>query len=323
MSAHAAADGDPRALLIALDWGTSALRAYLMGVNGAVLESRTEPWGIMQLPAGGFAAAFDGVTSEWRVRAPQAPVVASGMVGSAQGWSEAPYCPTPAGASELARALARAGGGRLAIVPGVVQRGDPPNVMRGEETQIVGAFAMHPELAEEGTLVLPGTHSKWVQVSDTKIRRFTTFMTGELFAVLSSASILGRLARDARRPLTPDGEREAFARGVTAARSATGGLAPMLFSARALVLTGALAAEASLSYLSGLLIGDEIRCGLSGGTRPRALIGEAALCDRYRSALALFGVDAVPVIADAAPAGLWSIAQHASLADTTRPSVVA
>jgi 2-dehydro-3-deoxygalactonokinase len=194
--------------------------------------------------------------------------------------------------------------------------------MRGEETQIVGALAAHPELAD-AVLVLPGTHSKWVETSKARIGRFTTFMTGELFAVLSGASILGRLARDARREATAEMNEEAFARGVAAARGASGGLAPNLFSARAQVLGGRLAPEASLAYLSGLLIGDEVRSGLAGGARPQALIGEASLCERYLAALALFGVEAVPVIGDAAPAGLWAIAQHASLAGTTTADVVA
>jgi 2-dehydro-3-deoxygalactonokinase len=323
MNAHAEGDATGPARLIALDWGTSALRAYLLGDGGGVLETRVEPWGIMQLPAGGFAAAFDQVTSGWRASAPGAPVIASGMVGSAQGWADAPYCPSPAGAAELAGALVGAGDGRLVIVPGVVQRGESPNVMRGEETQIVGALATHPELAADALFILPGTHSKWVQVSEGRIGRFTTFMTGELFAVLSSASILGRLARDAGRTLEDDAATEAFVRGVSAARSATTGIAPLLFSARARVLTGQLAPEASLEYLSGLLIGDELRCGLADGGRPRALVGEPALCARYVRALGMFGMDAVAVIADAAPAGLWAIAQHASLAGATGASFLA
>ena len=322
MSAHADADGARPPRLIALDWGTSTLRAYLLGEGGVLLDTRSEPWGIMQLPTGGFAAAFEGMTSEWRASAPHAVVIASGMIGSAQGWTEAPYCPAPAGAEELARALVRAGDGRLLVVPGVVQRGEAPNVMRGEETQIVGMLSMHRDLADDALLILPGTHSKWVRVSGARIVEFTTFMTGELFAVLSSGSILGRLARDSGRSAPPDMADEAFARGVKAAREAPQGIAPLLFSARALVLTGRLAAEASLEYLSGLLIGDEVRAGLASGRPPRALVGEPALCMRYQRALGLFGVEALPVIGDAAPAGLWQIVQHATLG-TTRPGVVA
>src|SRR5215213_2686736 len=98
-------DSAPR--LIALDWGTSALRAYLLGDDGTVLESRGEPWGIMQLPQGGFAGAFRHITRDWMTRAPGVPVLASGMVGSAQGWVNVPYCAAPAGTAELARAIVR------------------------------------------------------------------------------------------------------------------------------------------------------------------------------------------------------------------------
>ena len=108
-----------------------------------------------------------------------------------------------------------------------------------------------------------------------------------------------------------------------ASRSGTVGIAPLLFSARSLVLTGRLAPEASLEYLSGLLIGDEVRCGLAGGARPQALIGDPKLCERYLSAFGLFGVEPVPVITDASPVGLWTIAKHASLAGPTSTAVVA
>jgi 2-dehydro-3-deoxygalactonokinase len=311
------------ARLIALDWGTSALRAYLLGTDGVVLASRAEAWGIMRLPSGGFPAAFAAVTDEWRRLAPAIPVIACGMVGSAQGWVEAPYCPAPAGAAELARALVSAGGDQLLIVPGVLQQGIAPNVMRGEETQIIGTLVVRPDLSERSLLLLPGTHSKWVEIAEGRISEFTTFMTGELFAVLSSGSILGRFARDASGPPSVESARDAFRRGVLASRGSSGGIAPMLFSARSLVLTGHLAPEASLEYLSGLLIGDEIRSGIAGGARPHALIGDPALCERYQVAFGLFGVESIPVISDASPAGLWSIAQHARLAGPTSTAAVA
>jgi len=321
---HASTEGedDRSTCLIALDWGTSSLRAYRLGEGGAVLEARTEPWGITQLPPGGFSGAFEAVAADWRRRAPRAGVVASGMIGSAQGWEEAPYCPVPAGALELARNLVPAGGRALLVVPGIVQRGDRPDVMRGEETQIIGALCMHPELSSDSVLLLPGTHSKWAHVSGGRIRGFSTYMTGELFAVLSTTSILGRLAREAKCQPSPEQASDAFARGVLAARDAAQGIAPLLFSARALVLTGMLAAETSLEYLSGLLIGDEVRCGLATGAAPSALIGDAGLCARYRAALAVAGAGDVGIIADAAPAGLWEIAQHA-VAGATTAEVVA
>src|SRR5690242_68978 len=109
------------AALIALDWGTTSLRAYLLAADGAVLDERAEPWGIMRVPDGDFAAPFAAVTNAWRERRPALPAVAAGMIGSAQGWVQAPYCPCPAGAERLAAALVLAGGGALHVVPGVTR----------------------------------------------------------------------------------------------------------------------------------------------------------------------------------------------------------
>ncbi|TPG47235.1 2-dehydro-3-deoxygalactonokinase [Roseomonas nepalensis] len=300
-------DDAPR--LIALDWGTSSLRSYLLGDGGAVLDTRRLPLGIMQVEGGDFAGAFAKAAGDWRARWPGLPAIAAGMIGSAQGWVEAPYAPVPAGLDELARGLVPVPGAGLHIVPGVVQRGDAPNVMRGEETQIAGAL---PE-GGGGLLVLPGTHSKWVEVAEGRIRRFDTYMTGELFAVLRRHSILGRFVREEDPPPPDDVAREAFARGVAALRAEGASLSPLLFSARALVLTGGLPPEASLDYLSGLLIGDELRGGLAGHAGSIALIGDAALCARYETALAIFGVAGAGMPGDTAAAGLWRIAERAGL----------
>jgi 2-dehydro-3-deoxygalactonokinase len=309
--------------LIALDWGTTSLRAYLLAADGAVLEERAEPWGILRVPDGDFAAALGHVTREWRARWPALPAIASGMIGSAQGWVQAPYCRCPAGVDDLAAALVSAGGGVLRVVPGVTRAegSDPPDVMRGEETQIVGALALHPALAERSLVILPGTHAKWVAVAGGRVRDFATYMTGELFAVLRDHSLLGRPARDAGAAPDPAEAEDAFARGVLAARDSAHGVAPLLFSARALVLAGRLAPAASLEYLSGLLVGDELRCGLasplatpSGAGAPLpTLVGDPALCRRYAAALAVLGVPPPLVVEAAAPRGLWRIAERAGL----------
>jgi 2-dehydro-3-deoxygalactonokinase len=297
------------ARLVALDWGSSSLRGYLLGEGGRILERRAEPSGILQLPEWDFRGAFERITAGWLNESGSLPAIASGMIGSAQGWVEAPYVDLPAGAEQLARQLAPVPGAPLRIVPGLAQRGAAHDVMRGEETQIVGALAGEPALAD-ALVVLPGTHSKWVRLEGGRIRQFTTYMTGELFAVLRTHSILGRLApAESGDSATVDA---AFARGVAAAQRSAGGLAPLLFSARASVLVGDLPASASLDYLSGLLIGDEVRAGLATGRRPAALIGDPALCARYAAALEQVGVDDVSILADAAPTGLWVIAQYAS-----------
>jgi 2-dehydro-3-deoxygalactonokinase len=301
--------------LIVLDWGTSTLRAELLDDEGAVIDSRIEPWGILHTPSGGFGAAFRGVTGEWRAQWSELNTIAAGMIGSANGWVEVPYCAAPAGATELQAALSRLPDTSLHVVPGVVQRGNNADVMRGEETQIVGALDLDPRLAENSVIVLPGTHSKWAHVTDSRISAFTTYMTGELFALLRDHSILGRLAA---RQESVVAESAAFAHGVEVARKSPRGLAPVLFSARAAVLARDMNADDSLHYLSGLLIGDECCCALDSGAEPDALVGDATLCGHYQRALQLLGASDVPIIDGAARVGLWHLARGAGLIPTTK-----
>jgi 2-dehydro-3-deoxygalactonokinase len=300
----------PEPALVALDWGTTSLRAWLLDGGGLVLDSARTPRGIMQVAGRDFAGALAEVAGAW----PDVPAIAAGMIGSVQGWVEAPYLPCPASPGDLAGGLVQVPGRRLWIVPGVRRLGELPDVMRGEETQIAGAVALRPDLAEGGTLVLPGTHSKWVLVAGGKIETFSTFMTGELFALLRDHSILGRAA--ARPSPARDGD-AAFLRGVDAARAADG-IAPLLFSTRALVLTGGIAPTEALDYLSGLLIGDELRAALAAPRPDPLLIGEPALCARYSLALASFGIEDAKTVPDAAVAGLWRVATAAGLVQATK-----
>jgi 2-dehydro-3-deoxygalactonokinase len=305
------------ARLLALDWGTTSLRASLLGEGGVVLEQRQQPWGIQQLPEGGYVAALRGIAGDWLQALAGLPIIASGMVGSAQGWREVPYLPCPADAAALAAGLLgfEAWPGKLLhIVPGVRVATGTPDVMRGEETQVLGVLALQPALAQgRATLLLPGTHSKWVQLDAGRITALRTYMTGELYGLLAQHSILGRPAREAGGA-TPSGD--AFERGIAAVR-ATGspGLASLLFSTRTLVLAGQLSAAHSLDYLSGLLLGDELRSALAAPARlqPLLLVGEASLCARYQRALALFDVASQVAADGAAAAGLWHIARQAGL----------
>jgi 2-keto-3-deoxy-galactonokinase len=282
-----------------------------MDATGAAVAERAEPWGIMQLGARDFASVFAEVTSEWKAGS-DLPVIAAGMVGSANGWLEVPYCDAPAGASELAAGLRAVDGTRVHIIPGVSQRDPAADVMRGEETQAIGAIAMDDRLQYDALLIFPGTHSKWVHISNGKISRFSTYMTGELFSVLRNHSILGRLTDSSVKP-TAESAAAYFARGVRAARDSRNGTEALLFSTRSRVLMGDMPAEAAPEYLSGLLIGGELRSALADERKPAAVVGERALCLRYANALAAFGITKVPIIEDAAAAGLWAVACAAGL----------
>jgi 2-dehydro-3-deoxygalactonokinase len=311
------------AALIALDWGTTSLRAYLLDEHGAPLDSVSSSAGIMKLPDGGFDQVFDETCGAWLAARPGLPVIAAGMVGSAQGWLEAPYVETPAGAAALVAGLVQVtakNGATVNIVPGVLEPGALPNVMRGEETQIFGALAGDASLESEpdGALIgLPGTHAKWAFVRHGRIERFYTFMTGETFGALRDHTILGRTMRHADQPDTA-----AFLRGVDTAKNAGhAGMLATIFSTRTLGLTGQLAPEQQADYLSGLLIGHELRglnevlarqqSTLAGKTL--RLIGNDALCERYRAALARYGCDDAKTVAHATERGLHRIAAEAGL----------
>jgi len=314
-----------QAQLIALDWGTTSLRAYKLAAGGQVLEQRSLSSGIMQLPSGprmiagqmctdGFELAFDDACGDWLEAQPELPVIACGMVGSAQGWREAAYCDTPANVANLGTSLKV-----LRSLPGVIQRSPLPNVMRGEETQVLGVLQSLPADAGDNLLIgLPGSHSKWVEVADGCIVHFDTFMTGELFAILSEHSILGRTQQ---RGAAFDGQ--AFDRGVQVALSLDGEIGPLstLFSARSLGLTGELSATEQVDYLSGLLIGHELAALADVQRRRRnssdlpsiILIGNSQLCARYSRALDACGFAPVSLAEQATERGLWHLAEAAGL----------
>jgi 2-dehydro-3-deoxygalactonokinase len=289
------------AALIAVDWGTTTARAYLMSASGEMLDQRTAPLGIVKIRDGRFAEALQTLLGNWSNL--PVPRLACGMIGSRQGWCEAPYVSCPASFADLSRGLVSAGNGALQIVPGLITRNarNVPDVLRGEETQLFGAVGPH----ESVIAVLPGTHSKWAKVERGVIVDFRTFMTGELYAVLLEHSILGRMA-----DRTAAGEElsNAFDRGV-AHGLADCSLPHDLFAARTLALTGEIKGQEVAPWLSGLLIGCEIRDGrrMFPGTESVRLIGEDELCRRYEQALALAGMKSERGPSDAAAKGLWRI----------------
>jgi len=314
------------AQLIALDWGTTSLRAYRFDGDGQVVEARQLSSGILRVATdggatSGFERAFDEACGDWR-GAPASPIIACGMIGSAQGWREAPYLEVPASLDDLGRALTEvetASGAVLHIIPGLIARGPWPEVMRGEETQVAGVIegmidgeAVPTQAGADRWIGLPGTHSKWVRVRDRRIVQFHTFMTGEVFAALCAHTLLGRTMRP---PVAPD--LHAFDRGVAVARSpeSRAGVLSTIFSTRTLGLVGALPAEAQADYLSGLLIGHEIAALAQLGERrePIVLVGNDELCQRYRRALAAFGHASVTIASGATERGLWRVASSAGL----------
>jgi 2-dehydro-3-deoxygalactonokinase len=287
--------------MLAIDWGLSSFRAWRLAADGAVTATLTAPRGVNGLARDDFAATLAGLLSPWPGAA-AVPALLCGMVGSRQGWVEAPYAPCPARAHDIAAALIPLPGrpGSF-VVPGLSCRnGGVADVMRGEETQIVGLLSLLG--AGRHTLCLPGTHSKWAVVEDGAIVSFRTAMTGELFALMRRQSTLA--------PIIPDGggddDHDAFAAG--AARAADpGGLPHHLFGIRAGALLGDLRPEAAAAFLSGLLIGHEI-AALATGAATVHVVGSPALTGRYARALAAAGHGPVIHGEECAARGLAAIA---------------
>jgi len=307
------ADSDATTALLALDWGTTALRGARLDASGRVLEERSFGKGILNVPGGGFAAAFDDCFGDWALGSARACLI-SGMAGSKQGWVEAPYCACPAGFADVAAQLRWITDPALrlptAIVPGLnceLACGLPqlptiPDVMRGEEVQIFGA--MHLGGIDEGLFILPGTHSKWAWVRNGRVTEFRSFMTGEFYALLSQHSLLARTI-DTKAAF----DAPAFTLGVARARQG-GGLLHNAFGTRTLALMVRMDAGALASYLSGLVIGDELHHNPLSDTRHVVLIGSENLTRRYALALASLDIAAHRMGAEATWAGLHALGSH-------------
>lgn len=394
------------AVLIGVDWGTTRLRAYLIGDGGETVARIATDDGLMSVADHGFEAVLTRVVGGWHDDAPDAPILMSGMVGSRQGWLEAPYVGVPASLEALAAGVVPVHApalGDVAIVPGVAVFPPPrlsatprsprmspaetsaaafvaaalagvgvtaaadvrhtdgrseavaargadaapsasvsampsspaaahvagiatakhlsdaltsggsatasvpvapaiwADVMRGEETEVFGALAALGRT--DATLILPGTHAKWVTVEAGVITGFRTYMTGDVFAAVGRHTILERMLG------TDRGDRAAFARGLAAARDLVGpgDLLTRLFSIRAEGLMGRLGDDAAASFLSGLLIGAEVASG-AAGLRDAVLVGASELAQRYGAALEAMGVAVVTAPDGSAARGLARIA---------------
>jgi 2-dehydro-3-deoxygalactonokinase len=267
---------------IAVDWGTTNRRAYLIDASGNRTNEFEDHKGVLSVPPGGF----EGAVAEIRGQLGDKPLLLAGMVGSNRGWKEAPYVPAPAGIDDIARAVVWVGE-REAIIPGVsCLKNDRADVMRGEEVQLLGAVAA--KLVDpEGLVCHPGTHNKWATLRAGSISDFRTVMTGELFSLLKEHSILADLLKGPveANDVFKDAARHAIFNETLPAE---------LFTVRARVLLGQAKEEDAASYTSGLLIGTDVRIGLSLPTSAQvAVIGRPDLTRLYAAAIGQAGRAAV------------------------------
>lgn len=294
--------------LIGLDWGTTSLRAFLIGAQGDVLDQFSKSQGIMNVTNGDFEGVFRDLIARWMPPA-GLPVIASGMITSRNGWVETPYVQVPSGARELADALVThetSDGVTVTFVTGMSTEHDgAPDVMRGEETQIIGAFAHG---ITDGVFVMPGTHSKWITVRESQIEDYATFMTGDVFAALRNHTILGTLMTEG--PF----DESAFRKGCAVGLNASSRLLHDLFSVRTLPLFGKIASEAVEDYLSGMLIGAELKgIDYDQAVEPITIVGRSDLSDRYEIALGLAGYQARRAPDDIVAWGHFLIARAAEI----------
>lgn len=268
---------------IAVDWGTSGFRLWVMGKDGIVLAATSAPLGMSHLKRNDFDCVLEESLDTLGV-AKDVPTIICGMAGAAQGWCEAPYLCAPTRLNALGEGAVTVRGAtrQVNILPGVKQMA-PANVMRGEETQIAGLLYAEPSFA--GTVCLPGTHTKWVQVTDGAIQHFETCMTGEQFAFFSQTSVLSH-------SMMLDGWSEsAFLSAVRLATQDPVAVPRRLFAIRAEMLVGDQDSAIARSTLSGLLIGQELMSvSPYWHDRSVALIGERSLCENYIRALDVLGV---------------------------------
>ncbi|TGD67526.1 2-dehydro-3-deoxygalactonokinase [Tabrizicola sp. WMC-M-20] len=288
---------------IAVDWGTSNLRVWAMGPDGILAQAMSDD-GMGRLSPDRFEPALLALIAPWLGTGVK-PVIACGMVGSRQGWHEAPYravpC-TPLDRAGLVRVPVKDARVAVYIAPGLKQT-RPADVMRGEETQIAGALALHP--AFDGVMCLPGTHSKWAHISAGEVVSFQTYLTGEMFALLSEHSVLrhgmaGKFWDDA-----------AFDIGLSDALSRPDRIGAQLFTLRAEGLIADLPSDQARARLSGLLIGVELAAAKPYWLgQPVTLIGAEALCRSYARALLAQGVTArILPATECTLAGLASLAR--------------
>ncbi len=269
---------------VALDWGTSNLRMMVLDKDDTVIDTREMAQGMAMLEPHEFEETLLTCLGQWLPAEGIVLIIACGMVGARQGWIEAPYAPCPGPplpALGLTRAPTKDPRLDVRIVPGLAQY-NPPDVMRGEETQVAGLLATEPDF--EGMICLPGTHTKWVRVAEGMVTGFTSCMTGEIFALLSEQSIL-------RHSVGGESDHAAFLRGAKDGLAEGGALLARLFSIRAADLLHDTRPDAARGRLSGLLIGAEI-AAMTQHAREVVVLGDRKLAALYGEALGLAGIAA-------------------------------
>lgn len=310
---------------VAVDWGSSNLRAWAMDAQGKVLASGSSQRGMLSLSPTEYEAELHQVIDGWLPATGQVPVLVCGMAGARQGWQEAAYLATPTRLDQLARGAvtpplddARL---RVFLLPGLSQSGAAANhfdVMRGEETQLAGLLVTTEGFS--GRVCLPGTHAKWARLTDGSVTQFATYLTGELYQLLAQQSVLKHSV--GQDDLYHEGCRQAFTRAVTATYEAPEHFSQRLFGVRAQDLldntlpNGSARGAILAAHLSGMAIGLELAGACQDLTAGEAvtLIGNEALCTRYALALDTLGIEAQRVDGDAAVlAGLTLAYRHMAL----------
>ena len=269
---------------ISLDWGTTSFRGYEVGADGAIKNQTSAADGITAVKDGAFEQTLESHIGAWDK---SLPIVASGMITSRQGWVECAYAECPADVSSLAQTITNiktATGREVHFITGLHYKSPSiqHDVLLGEETQVFGALATGAT-----HFVTPGTHSKWIETKDRRIESFATYMTGESFALYSKQSILGRLMQGEAH------DEQAFTRGVEQSFADPAGILHSLFSTRSLGLFNALPATALHSYLSGLLIGQEVAHATMAHDHDAhyMVLGSAAIAASYISAMKCAGLN--------------------------------
>ena len=298
---------------VAVDWGTSSFRSWLLDSSGQPLSHYAGPYGIRQRGEKPFANILADACDALGGKARTLPVIMCGMIGSAQGWQDAGYLQKTAGICALAAAACKINTAEnIWIVPGIqsVSGDGLADVMRGEETALAGILAKYQ--IRDGLFCLPGTHSKWVTVREAEITSLSSFMTGEVFDLMHHHSILSPFMEQAKNS-EEEKDREAFLKGLALAKGRLG-LLHQLFAIRAGVLTGTYAASSASALLSGLSIGTEMvhiapaAANQNGGVYLNAA---GVMADLYQTALTHFDIGYQLIDGEAAScAGLYEIACH-------------